>query len=237
MLISKKREYINLYENLLDEYFLKNTINRFNKNKLYSLLFPVIGSKYKQGGIMICGRSTNGWCWDGFKPWKLNQINNKKKRIIHDSIEASKTEWSEEYFNKRSKFWNVTRYHTLKTCNNIIDESHWTKHFAWTNLMKIAPAIKGNPTEKEFNAQVDICVGIIKYEIDFYSPKNLIFITDFNWSFNFIENLGFEPNKAKSTKYTRGNYRYKKTNIIVTVRPEFKSLEKFNRDVEKLLIV
>ncbi len=235
MLISNERDYINLYENLLEEYFFKRRTNRFNKNKLYSLLFPVVGSKYKQGGMMICGRSTNGWCWDDFKPWKLNQINNKNK-IIHDSIKASQTEWSEHEFNKRSTFWKVARYHTLKTNNEIIDDLHWSKHFVWSNLMKIAPAIRGNPTNMEFNSQVDICTDIIKYEIDFYSPKNLLFITDFDWSFDFISKLGFDPNKANYTKYTRGNYHYnKKTNIIVTVRPEFKSLEKFNKDVEKLL--
>lgn len=235
MKISKQRDFINLYKRLLDDFSLNRTTNRLNKNKLYSLLFPVVGSKYKTGGIMVCGRSTNGWCWDWFKPWKINQITNKKHTIINESIEASKTEWVEEEFNTRSKFWKVARHLTLKSCPEITIDSDWTKHFVWTNLVKIAPASRGNPTNMEFNAQVNACVEILKYEIDFYSPKNLILLTDFDWSYDYIENLGFNPNEAKSSKYTQGNYQYKNTNIIVTVRPENKSLSKFNSSIEKLL--
>jgi hypothetical protein len=171
---------------------------------------------------MICGLATNGYYYG----WSIPQMLKNKHLVIDKSKKDAKTNWEVDDVDVKSKrmrnFW-LTR--ELLHNHYMVNPNAYTQYFTWTNLMKIAPFVGGNPTESEFQYQVDICKKILKYEIDTLKPKNLIImsgaITNYNnWAYDFIEELGLSPEYKISKNLITGVYDYKKSRIITTIRPE-----------------
>lgn len=61
-----------------------------------------------------------------------------------------------------------------KEFNNNID---WYKNIAWSNLCKLAPVNKGNPSNSDFFKQKDICKEIFLTEMSILQPKVVILLT------------------------------------------------------------
>jgi len=215
------------YDSLYYELLL--SFKNLKSKKKYSLLYPIIGEKYSKSKLLICGRSCNGW----INTWKINDIDANINTIIKESKNISCNTWSEEEMSKYSSFWRFTK--NIITNYYKVNSSDWTQYFTWSNIMKISPATGGNPSDDEFNQQIGICKKILKYEIDILKPKYCILLTGWDWSYDFIESLGFEPIVKPNKIIVKGVYDYKKTRIIVTGRPEYKSSLKFLNSVMKYM--
>lgn len=215
------KEYDNLYSDLLDVFASKK---RVDPKKKYSLMYPVVGKKFNETGLMICGRSINGW-YDG---WTIPQLSKKKDTIIKNSKADSKNNWPVDEVDSMSKskaFFKLTRKLLLEHYS--VNPKLYTHYFTWTNLMKVAPEKKdAKITNHEFDIQVDICTKIFKSELDHLKPRNVVLmsgaITEINnWAYNFLEELGQENPKTKISKsLVVDTYDYNGTRIISTIRPE-----------------
>ncbi len=131
-------------------------------------------------------------------------------------------EWG-DYFAFRSFFWNITykliaRYYGL-------DENgrDWVKEIVWSNLYKIAPAERKNPSEEECTWQQGKSIELVKIEIEEIRPKYCIVLTNDDWWSPFREKL-----KTKEISDIKKGYEYiqsyeqyhgSNTRIIVTKRP------------------
>ncbi len=208
-----------LYSSLIDEFVAKMKPNL----KKYSLIYPQVPSGFKRTQLMVCGRATNGW----FQEWDLESVLQKKEAILDDAKKAAKICWTAEDFenNNNRAFFRITK--RLIQEHFGIKGDKFASSFMWTNLSKIAPMEKGNPNNSEFNAQVNVCKKIFKYELDNARPKNVVLfagaITDVNnWAYDFIEHLELDPKKKKSHDEIVAVYEYGPTKIVHVVRPEIK---------------
>ncbi len=229
-----------LYEELLDQFSKKQSV--FTSKK-YCLIYPTIGNNFEETGLVICGRATNG----GFgERWTIPQIKTKKDRIINKAKTLSWNQWDHEEFENRCRlqsFFRLTKRILLEYYK--VDYDEYQTCFTWTNLMKIAPDAGGNPNSSEFNAQVEVCTDIFKYEIDSLKPKNIVLfagaiVGDNNWAYDFMKKLGICcPVSEDSKKPIVAIYDYNQTRIIQCIRPERKPLgyteDMFFKDIIKNL--
>ena len=137
-------------------------------------------------------------------------------------------EWG-DYFAFRSFFWNVTykliaRYYEL-------DENgrDWAKKIVWSNLYKIAPTERKNPSKEECTWQQGKSIELVEKEIEEIRPKYCIELTNDDWWSPFREKL-----KTMEISDIKKGYEYiqsyeqcpgSNTRIIVTKRP-FTGVEK-----------
>jgi len=82
--------------------------------------------------------------------------------------------------------------------------------------MKIAPAARTNPNNKEFNAQLEVSKELFLKEIEEINPRFVILLTNWNWADEFVRKLGIEENKEGDWIQAQGIF--KNTKIIVTDR-------------------
>ena len=166
---------------------------------------------------------------------KYNMLNDVKKDF------ESKNKTYEENIDKliemykdykiTSCFFRICKKYLLKKG---YDKSDWADNFVWSNIMKISPAKGGNPTDKEWKIQLEGCKKLFKQEIDYFSPKLVLMLTDFNWAYDFIKSLEINPDKTEITnrhKFIKGKYFYNDSTILVFERPEGKEEEKFVKKI------
>jgi len=219
-----KKDFDQLYDELLVKFYTE-MINRKPSTK-YSVIYPCVGKKFKETGLMICGQAINGY--DKAYSWKISGIktSDQREKIIQENKEYSKNEWplvDMEEFSKKKPFFRITK--RILVDHYKINEKKYQSYFTWTNLMKIGRTNGGNPDDSEFYAQIDICKQIFKYELDYLQPKNVILfsgkITDtVNWAYDFLHVLGLNPKDSSSGEIIEGTYKYKETTIITIIRPE-----------------
>lgn len=201
--------------------------SRYSKKK-YCLMYPCVGEYYRKSKFLFVGRAVNGWNTQFV-------CNRKNYSIVIKSIKASmkeKTRWIEDNEKGLNEYYNGNRSRFLKCCSrvlhevtqkNIMMDSHWSKHIAWSNLMKIAPSKGGNPTDRECYAQLDICRDLFKLELDLLKPRFAFIFTGLNWfdngDFTFVSPLGIKLKFVKD-KVVKAIGTYKRTQLIITERPD-----------------
>ena len=131
-----------------------------------------------------------------------------------------------DYFAFRSFFWNVT-YKLIARYYGLDENGHdWTKKIVWSNLYKIAPAERQNPSEEECVWQREKSVELVKKEIAEIRPKYCIVLTNDDWWSSFRRNS--EKLQTKKIKGIKKSYEYVQsyeqypgsdTRIVVTKRP------------------
>jgi len=223
-----------LYFELLEEFEKAMSINN---NVDYSLIYPSIGLKFHETGLVICGRATNGY----YNEWKIKNIIKEKKKIISmakkDALNPWTTEQIEDYVSTKP-FFRITKKILINYYK--VPKESYADYFAWSNLMKIAPSKGGNPNDKEYNAQIKLAKKIFKAEIDEYNPRNIVLMSgkitdDTNWAYDFIEELGLKPKIKSSGKIIESVYNYKKTKIITMIRPEIKQKNVTEDDIYRAI--
>jgi hypothetical protein len=219
------REYDNYYKEMMDKFS-----NESNIRQKIGVSGYRIGDKYKETKLMLCGRAPNGM----ESSYAKTELSKKYKEIMeiiaHDKNDMS---WMN---NVKSQFLKIGEKIIIDKYNKI--PSEWYKYIIWTNLMKISPSLKGNPSERDWKIQKDYCEKLFKMEIDYFKPKNVIMMTGFDWAFDFIQYLKINPNTTLDTKFNRivvGKYKYNDSNIIVTKRPEARSREKVYSEINKFI--
>ena len=201
-----------------------------DKGKKYCIHVPHIGEKYfKTKELLLIGRAHNGIDLSDeeaiFVPEKHNS-----KNVFNHEIDDTSTSWLKDY-KITSCFFRICKKYLLKKG---YDKSDWADNFVWSNIMKISPAKGGNPTDKEWKIQLEGCKKLFKQEIDYFSPKLVLMLTDFNWAYDFIKSLEINPDKTEITnrhKFIKGKYFYNDSTILVFERPEGKEEEKFVKKI------
>lgn len=103
---------------------------------------------------------------------------------------------------KNSAFFRI-----FKRIGEITDTENWHKQMAWSNLYK-ASFEEGNPNAQLKNEQYEYCVKILKAEIEYLSPRFVIFLTS-GWETCFIKELngGTMPQEKNNIKWENNEYR------------------------------
>jgi hypothetical protein len=162
------------------------------------------GQKYS-GELMVVGRAVNGWN-GSYDPasWILgNARKDDVKKAFTGDVEApldwvgglwnaqpKKSDGSRIYSTGRSAFWRVIRQ-ILGHLDASEQTNDWATHLVWTNLYKVAPPEKGNPSGKLCRFQQSGAENVLSCELKIYNPKRVLFLTGSNWFLPFSIPIGF----------------------------------------------
>lgn len=207
--------------------------NQISSKKKYCIHIPHQGNKYfKNKELLVIGRAQNGVS-SNKATFTSKKFLENSENIYYYLANNRSLDWMNEY--NKSSFIRIIRNYLLQKNSTYED---WYNYFVWSNLMKVSPATKGNPTNKEWEIQKTFCMELFKKEIDFYKPKLILMMTDFNWAYDFLEFLKINPNATEITnrnKYIKGLYTYKQSQIMIFERPEGKNEEKYVNTIYKYL--
>lgn len=205
---------------------------------------PMRGDLYKPGGLMVVGRSVNGWrthiSWNSLGSDKSRKEYTQK--VVRENSDSEgkcsmvwvkelwgNTECSEKYGSKyntkRSAFWRViqkvTSYIPITE-----DESNFSSWLVWSNLYKISPR-KGNPDANLCHLQLEGCKSSFKREIDVYRPGRLLLLTGLGWVKPFLEKLCIDSKDGDDLEHVelKGRLHYPEGNsasLVVAEHPQGK---------------
>jgi len=175
--------------------------------------------------LMYVGRAVNGWEAN----WLEGSINDLVEQVFaYDFKMASISENPNQngYNFNRSGFWQLCK----EIMRLVGEEVNWSDRILWSNLYKVAPYKEGNPDNQLIKMTIEQCIQILTYELCFYRPTHVVFVTD-DWWFDpsdtfrvcFAEKLNI-PVEHKSESVIIGKGSYNKTwgniKIVVSKRPE-----------------
>ncbi len=162
---------------------------------------PMQGREYS-GKLMVVGRAVNGWA-EGIAPNQLCKDAERLEyaRLVYSSVTENMENdcpmswvtagWcaTTRYNTRRSAFWRVIR--AVVSRLNIADvddrEKPWSSHLVWSNLYKVAPVGGGNPNNSLRTAQFRGCVKLLRWELEKYQPRRILFLTGRCWADPFLE--------------------------------------------------
>lgn len=229
----KRVELEKLYSELIistEQYRLSEC----NKEKDYVLFGAIAGQNYRPNGLMIIGRSPNGW-----HRYELStrDLFNGPERIFDYPEKLTELRLS----NTSSQLWQVMNKIGIEILGD-----NWEQSILYSNYFKLTPdenAEKhGTPPCQLRNLEQDLCNKILHLELEVYQPKHIIAFTGCN-----VEDLDFSerlmpklltyyssedftnkswPYPIKRIlwgKYALEIYQINKTFIYLTEHPERKS--------------
>ena len=167
----KQTELEELYSKLIkdtEEYRVSDK----NKDKDYVLFGGIAGRNYKYNGLMVIGRSPNGW-----HRYNLSSIGlfdgNDRLFDYPDKLTELRNN------NKSSKLWQI-----LRGIGSSIFGENWEQSILYSNYCKLTPDEEsernGTPPKKLRNLQDDICNQILQLELEVFRPKHIIAFTGCN---------------------------------------------------------
>lgn len=170
-------------------------------------------------GLLFVGRAVNGWKVPDYELKTFEQIFNLPDQMQWVENQEGASD-SNSYNTNRSAFWNVIR----ETVRNYYP-NNWSSYTAWSNVAKVSPWNGGNPSDSLYQAQIEDCKKIFDAEMEFLSPKFVIFLTGYNWAKDILSHLNGdkEPKpieeKAWGQKYAARLYNISGLNCIVSEHP------------------
>ena len=236
-------EYLELLEQNLAEFKKNYYTNEQRYTDEYALMFPMVGKNYFDNPeLLVFGRALNGWEKEGYFDFSSDN-----KNVIKGTIGVStnynpcsmsfvNNNWDIPtqygYLFRRSSFWQVICKTMMQKFGKTNED--WTYNLAWSNLYKICPPYEGNPSEYLAGCQFEVSKKIILKEIELLKPKNVLFITGWNWVNEFFKDDNIL--KKESNKYVCGSGNYSSSNLIVSIRPEMQNRQDFVDEVAKYLL-
>lgn len=151
--------------------------------------FMQFGDKFPKGenkGIFFVGRAVNGWL-------------QKEEKTFDNLIKYRMKFWQEPHQGKKTKsqFIRVAKNICLdiyRADDNTKTNKEWYTNIAWSNLYKVAPEDKGNPSKELKEKYKNKCITIFEKEIEVLSPKIVVLLTGWTWAKPFLLHLN---NKEK----------------------------------------
>ena len=206
----------------------------------------VKGRRYEKEGLMVVGRAVNGWS-NSFNPSQLNtpQERDGVSMMIKESSYGKPSEdtcpmkwvtdqWKNNagYNTVKSAFWRVIRRIVLSF--NIAEQNDcWSSYLVWSNLYKIAPETGGNPGERLCSVQLGGCRTLLCREINHFQPSRLLFLTDWNWARDFLNDQNI---REVSGKFVKASGKLNlgvdlKICVVVAVHPQGKKEDEWVKEV------
>lgn len=176
-------------------------------------------------GILFVGKAVNSWVNDEKDINILFGDTSKRIFARNDQMDwINDLEGPNDHYNtKKSAFWRV-----IKRISTHYFPTKWYSNVAWSNLCKIAPYSKGgNPNDKLYYQQLNLCQQILSKEIEILSPKVVVMLTS-GWDKDFLNylNNNKEPKSDLTIKwsgYESKLYIINKVNYIVSHHPQGKN--------------
>ena len=218
--------------------FCSNTGGRRRNQVTHGLSYPMVGRLYEPGkGVMVIGRATNGW------PTQLNlrdhyhhpgkAVTEARQLAKTDQMDWAKAWWTgnrptfapatAKYPIRKSAFWQVSR--ELVAAHDGVTTDEWPLHLAWSNLYKIAPAEKGNPTGGEMGRQEALgAVELLRRELECLRPAIAVMMVGWDWLLPFAKELDIA---RVAGDIVVGSGEFGGTRMIVTARPEGRKRDGF----------
>lgn len=173
---------------------------------------------------------------DNFNPitWVINCWGNTKGKRADGIIPSCLAGAKESYNTKRSQFWCVAREIVRKMKDNDSNgedlKNKWIHSVAWSNLYKLAPKEKGNPTKTLMQIINDKSIELLNQEIEQIKPKWILFMTGYEWAKPFISDKKPECLKGKFVE-ARGEWG--NSQFVVAKHPQGKKRDLYVEEVLK----
>ena len=119
----------------------------------------------------------------------------------------------------RSFFWNVIYKLICEHYDLDKNSFHWSSKLVWSNLYKIAPSERENPSPQEKELQQKISLELVRKELDEIQPAYCIVLTNRSWWLPFQKDLKTENIPFVKNSVIESVEKYGRTTIIVTSRP------------------
>lgn len=95
-------------------------------------------------------------------------------------MEKDATRRGEGYNTNRSAFWRMAKK-AVRACYPEAEKDRlWSSHLCWSNLYKIAAAVKGNPSSLLKEAQQTMCVELLQEEVATWRPKRILVLAGYD---------------------------------------------------------
>ena len=198
--------------------------------------------------LLVVGRATNGWSslpcetpqeFGDEANWKFNEVGFQWIVNPEDDFYALHNKPDKEektYYLKSSSFWRVA-YRIWCGLSDSNGEG-FIKRIAWTNLYKLAPKDKGNPTNKMCKQQFEACKEILAAEIQAYKPTHILIMTAYDWYHDFSA-LFEDSQRRDSNIFVEATAKIevegKLVPVVITCRPEGRKEEAFTKEALKFL--
>lgn len=204
--------------------------------------WPMIGRKFRPGGVVVVGRALNGWEDSEFTGEALNQPGGTKdliRRCRESFAPADKCPmaWVEQawqaeegYRTSRSQFWQTAR---RLAANNGCQEEDWPSTLAWTNLMRVSPASGGNPPDWSYFAQLEPAARLLDYELRSLQPSVAVFLTGRAWYAPFQEKTDLFHLEEIDQEYVHYAGQHGQTRLIVSDHPQTRSPDRIVEQIVK----
>jgi hypothetical protein len=165
------------YKQLIEKLYTQKTTYRETK----MCVFNAKKGKDYNGKLMIVGRAVNGWG----DPTKYIDKNAAQNLVFVESVldylENNTTNYIEEntptYNHNNSAFTRLKRELAARIVQ--CKKSEANHSIVWSNIYKVSPHDKGNPSPKLMELQLPHCINILKMEIEYYQPEVIIFLTSY----------------------------------------------------------
>lgn len=222
------RRYDSMFMELLESHIEAAQAHR-NAGKSWCVFWPTVGRKYSQGGIVLVGRAVNGWEDTTFVCKDLNSGKSRKgliRRCRESFAPADECpmSWVQKQWNAscgyrtcRSQFWQMAR---RLTRHNEYSGDDWPSVLAWTNLMRISPASRGNPPGWSYSAQLEHAAKLLDYEIKTLQPVVAVLLTGRDWYRPFQEETDLFSLKKVGKGYVHYVGQHGRTRLIVSDHPQ-----------------
>ncbi len=208
--------------------------------------------------LLVVGRATYGWSslpceteqeFGDEANRKFNEVGFQWIVNPEDDFYALHNKPDKEektYYLKSSSFWRVA-YRIWCGLSDSNGEG-FIKRIAWTNLYKLAPKDKGNPTKEMCKRQYKACKDIFEAEIKAYKPTHILIITDYDcWYAHSNYNFSglFEDSQCRGSNYKDKNIFVEGTAkikiegklvpVVITCRPEGRKEQDFVEEALRFL--
>ena len=223
---TRENELKELYKEL---FIIRKEIENKYPKKQHSIFTCEIGEEYANSKIkfMLIGRCANGWSRDTF-----DSADSFSDEFVEKFEKANDFKWIIEEFGKQrntdntynletSRFWTYSRelfkVLTKDIKGHYIGARIWQDCIVQSDLYKISPTLKGNPGVRAQRMQKDICLALLKKEIEILKPTHILFVTDENWLFDEITGKLSKP--SAKYEYIKLTGYFSNTKVIVTPHP------------------
>ncbi len=227
------------YLNLLNQ--LK--VSRYRSKSRSLCCFNAQKGRDYDNNLMVVGRAVNGW----YNEFDLHGLNSELmvESIFNKSNESNcPLKWVEEswgktegYNTKSSAFWRVIKK-IAQNLNETSSNNGWASKIVWSNLYKVAPSDKGNPSDSLCDYQFRACNELLLTEIEEYQPSLIIFFTGLNWFNGFLNDMvSLSSNNEHSWIEAHGILKVNNRDIaiIIAKHPQGKPEEEMVNEIMQVI--
>jgi hypothetical protein len=172
--------YFTVFKKLFDELATSRRSSEFPELAAFRVQ---VGSSFSpESGLLVVGRATNGWNCK-FRIDEMNGTSSPTPEKLVNNLRGMDgyliQSDQQNCWAKRSAFWQTVRSVLCRLNPNLKDE--WPNHVCWTNLAKIAPAEKGNPSGALWNAQAKRCTELLRIETRALAAERVLVLAGYDW--------------------------------------------------------